>query len=135
MSQLTPKFVWHDPITGPQAFTPTYPPINKQPQGGLEAIRHDTLTSSGILQSYTERVDQTYLLNFDFVPESDLASWATFMKFATAGNEFFYHPDSTSGSNFGAVCMTMKWDPKRVAYQLHKFAFTIRVTTPADSGS
>lgn len=135
MSQLIPKFVWHDPITGLNQFVPVYAPINKQPQGALEAIRHDSTTTSGIMQSRTERVEKTYTLNFDFVPESDLATWATFMLFATKGNEFFYHPDSTSMTNFGAICMTHKWDPKRVAYQLHKFVFVIRCTIPSDSGS
>src|ERR1019366_2559503 len=75
-------------------FTPTYPPIGKQPNDGLAATRHDSITSSGIKQAVLERIDDVTTLTFPYVPQTDLAAWKAMMTWLLAGNVFAYRPNA-----------------------------------------
>lgn len=122
---LTPCFQYN-PGGGNVNFVPTYPPVNKQPQGSLNAIRHDSITGSGKKQSVTERVETLNTFEFVNVPQADMTGWAAFLGFALTGKQFTWFADSTNLS--GGVLYTLEdtaWDPKRTAFQ--NFTFTLKV--------
>lgn len=130
------KFAWN-PGTGNTTFTPTYPPINKEPVNPLSAIRHDSISSDGTNhQVLIERIDQIQTLEFANVPQTDLATWATLMTFLIGGGIVAIHPDSTSGTNAEFICTDSTWTPKK-APGLKMFSFTInfRMLLPQTSGS
>jgi hypothetical protein len=109
-------------------FTPTYPAIGKQPLDGLEATRHDSITSSGIKQSVTERVDDMMVLSFPFVPQSDLASWRAFMLYALAGGVFAYRPNAADPTVWGEYTLESEdWTPKWVSPQTFSFELKCRM--------
>jgi len=85
----TPPVIW---TGGGPGFTPTYPPVKKQPQGlwGLEAKRADSIAASGVKQTVFERIDEVTTLKFPFVPSGDLASWKEFETYALSGAPFAY---------------------------------------------
>lgn len=132
MSYPIPKFVYN-PGGGDITLSPTYPPVNKEPVNALEAVRHDSITTSGIQQSVTERVDQVQHLEFKTVPQSDLAAWAAFMKWAVAGGLFYYYPDGTLTGNNGFLLIDTGWSPKRVFFQTYSFNIAMRQVLPAVS--
>ena len=112
---VVPMFVYNSGA-GDVEFTPVYPAIGKQPLDGLAATRHDSITSSGIKQSVTERVDDVMTLTFSFVPQSDLASWKTMMKWLLAGNVFAYRPNAADNTVWNDYTLdSMDWTPKWVA--------------------
>lgn len=64
-----------------------------------EAIRHDNVASSGVRESVTERIDQFFQLEMEYVAAGpDVNNWAAFMKYALSGGQFSYYPDSTQSS-------------------------------------
>ena len=75
-------------------FTPIFPPIKKQPLGfwGLEAVRHESLTSAGLKSSVTERVDSVTTLIFNYVALSDMAAWKALHAYSLTGGVFTYRP-------------------------------------------
>ena len=89
-----PKFVY-DPGTGAVTFIPTYANMQKPQLDDFQAVRHDSITSSGIRQSMLERIDRIKPINFEFIPWSDLPSWEAFLSYAMTGGDFSYFPDST----------------------------------------
>jgi hypothetical protein len=125
MNFLTPCFQYN-PGSGNVNFIPTYPPINKQPQGSLNAVRHDSITSSGKKQSVSERLENLNTFEFANVPQADMANWNAFLGYALGGGQFTWFADSTNLA--GGTLYTLEdtaWDPKRTAFQ--NFAFTIKV--------
>src|ERR1039458_1054083 len=92
-------FVYQAPgasvLTG---FTPVFPPVKRQPlyMWGLEAVRHDSLTTDGIKLSVLERLDNVTTLNFEYVAESDMAAWKAFEEFAVGGGTFAYRPNANA---------------------------------------
>ena len=133
---IVPKFVYEpDPLTGHVSFVPAYPPVNKTPQNELEAVRHDSVTTSGIQQSVVERVDNFLTLDFQNVPEGDMAAWYSFMVYAVTGGLFSYHPDSTSATALEWILADTAWKPKRVAFQLYSFTLRMRRLVPTTTGS
>lgn len=123
---ITPKFAWN-PGSGVVDFTPAIPPVGKTPYAPLEAVRHDSVTSSGIKQSVTERIDTFVVLPFENVPESDMASWNSFFSYALTGREFTYYPDSTIPGTFAEyVLEDMAWTPKKVSWKNYGFTMKMR---------
>lgn len=132
MSYPIPKFVYN-PGMGDVTFIPTYPPVKKQPVNELDATRHDSITSSGIQQSVTERIDDIQSYDFETVPQADLASWYSFMSYALGGGLFYVYPDSTLTTNNGFYLKDMNWKPQWAFFQTFKFTINMRKAKPAVS--
>jgi hypothetical protein len=109
-------------------FTPTWPAIGRQPNDGLAATRHDSITSSGIKQAVLERIDDVMTLTFSFVPQSDLAAWKTMMTWLLAGNVFAYRPNAADNTVWNEYTLdSMDWTPKWVAPQTFSFSLQCRL--------
>ena len=133
MSWIVPTFSYNG-----NTWTPTYPAKGKQPIAtlGQEAVRHDSITSSGLQQSITERVDRVFDLDFVMVPQSDLADWDAFISWAILGNQFQYAPDSTDLSTYVTCYLTSTSVPyKWVDFQLFSISLKLRVVVTAEIGS
>jgi hypothetical protein len=129
-----PQFTYSSGTT----FVPTYAPRKKQPIAtlGQEAIRHDSITTSGLQQSVLERVDRVFDLDFPFVPESDLASWDAFISWAIAGNQFQYAPDATAPGTYVTCYMTSTSVPYGwVGVKTFSVSIKCRVVVAAEVGS
>ena len=114
-------------------FVPTYPATKKSPVGELDAVRNDSITTSGIKQSVTERIDNFLDLPFANVPESDLAGWNTMMAFLLEGVQFDYYPDATDQLTYTPYTLEDKsWKPKWVSWKNYSFTLKLRkfVGTP-----
>ena len=121
-------------------FTPTLPPIGKQPLDCLASTRHDSITSSGIKQSVSERIDDVMTLTFPMVPLSDLAAWKSFMIYALAGNIFAYRPNAAVNTTWYDYTLdSQDWNPKFVAPGYYSFELQCRLWvgsgSPPVSGS
>jgi hypothetical protein len=128
----------YNPGSGNVDFTPTYPPIGKQPLDCLAATRHDSITSSGIKQSVLERIDDVMTLTFSYVPASDLAAWKAFMTWALAGNVFAYRPNAADNTVWGDYTLdSQDWTPKFVCLGTFSFELQCRkwVGGTVESGS
>lgn len=126
MALIIPKFAYNTG-SGVIDFIPTFPPTGKTPFSPLSAVRHDSITSSGIKQCVVERIDEFIVLNFATVPEADLASWGDFMEWVLAGNEFTYYPDTTDISTFYECLLEDgDWTPKWVFFKTYSFNIKIR---------
>jgi len=126
MAYPIPKFVY-DPGTGAVTFTPTYPNMQKPYMDDFEAVRHDSITSSGIRQSMVERVDRIKPVNFEFVPWSDLTNWQNFLNYAIQGGSFSYYPDSTLTGFQTWELVEDKVSPTFVCIGFSKIAFSLRL--------
>lgn len=123
-----PKFAYSDGMGGVVDFTPNWPPSKKTPYAPLVAVRHDSVTTSGIKQSKLERVDTFVVLSFEHVPESDLSNWALFMGYALTGAEFTYYPDSTDPATYAEYLLEdLEWAPKWVSWQNYSFTMKMRL--------
>lgn len=123
---ITPRFAYNAGL-GIVDFTPSLPPNKKTPFAPLEAIRHDSITSTGLKQSVLERIDVMTVLAFDNVPESDMASWQAFFQWTLAGNQFTYYPDSTvEAVSVEYTLEDMDWTPKWVSLQNYSFTMKMR---------
>ncbi len=89
-----PKIIY-DAGTGPVTLSFQYPP-RRVPAYFYEAVRHDNVSSAGVRESITERLDQFLTLDMDWVLSgSDVSAWASFMQYALAGGLFSYYSDSS----------------------------------------
>lgn len=134
---ILPMFIYK-PGTGNIYWTPSTPAIGKQPLDCLAAIRHDSITSSGIKQAVLERIDDVMTLSFPIVPLADLASWKAFMQFALAGGVFAYRPNSTDNTVWGEYTLdSLAWTPKFVCFGTFSFELQCRlwVGGTVESGS
>lgn len=119
-------------------FNPTYAARQKQPIAtlGQSAIRHDSITISGVQQSIIERIDRVFPLDFPMVPQSDLAGWDAFIAWAIQGLQFQYVPDSTiPGTYVTCYLMSESMPYKWVGYQLFSLTMKCRVVIAAEVGS
>lgn len=124
---IQPKFAY-DPGGGIVDFTPTWPPTNKTPYSPLSAVRHDSVTSSGLKQSVVERIDEFKVLEFQNVPESDMAAWRSFFSFALTGGQFTYYPDGTDAATFlEYVLEDSDWTPKKASWKNYSFTLRLRL--------
>lgn len=122
---IKPKFAY-DPGTGIVDFTPTWPPTDQTPLSPLSAVRHDSVTSSGIKQSVVERIDEFRTLSFANVPVDDMAAWRSFLSYALTGGQFTYYPDETDLITFLEYTLEdTDWAPKRVSWK--NFSFTLKM--------
>src|ERR1700756_2850312 len=94
MPLLLPQIVY-DPGSGPTVLSFTYPPVQKPLIDERSAVRHDSITSSGLRQVALERVDIIKPLIMEYVPWEDLPAWAAFIDYAIEGGEFAYYPDAS----------------------------------------
>jgi hypothetical protein len=109
------------------SFTATYPPVGKDLAPELDATREDSITSSGIKQSVTERVDSFQDFNFAYVPQADIAFWSALMANLLAGGTLTYFPDSTDlSSSTDYTTDDLVWKPKRVAFGHSGFPIRLR---------
>lgn len=110
-------------------FIPTYPATKKTPVGPVTATRHDLISSTGLKQSVTERIDNFQDLPFQTVPASDLSGWTAMMNVLLTGAQFDYYADSTSAPGTGFVPYTLEdlsWTPKWVAPGVYSFTIKLR---------
>jgi hypothetical protein len=109
-------------------FTPTIPPIGKQPLDALVATRHDSITSSGIKQAVLERIDDVVTFSFQFVPQSDLTAWKAFMTYALAGGVFAYRPNAADNTVWSEYTLeSTEWNPKFISPGWFSFQFQCRL--------
>lgn len=126
---ITPKFAYFNGSTIVD-FTPSNPAVKKTPQGvgPLVAVRHDSITTSGIKQSVVERIDEFFDLSFEDVPLSDLAGWKAFMTTALTGAQFTYYPDSTDAlTYFDYTLENTDWRPKWKSFKNFSFTMLMRL--------
>lgn len=126
---VRPKFAYNAG-SGVVDFSPTYPATQKSGPptvANLSAIRHDSVTSTGIKQSVWERTDELYELNFETVPESDLASWRAMMSWLLQGAQVTYYPDVTDAATYYDYTLEdMAWAPKWKSWKTYTFKLTLR---------
>lgn len=130
---ITPSFIYNS-----NTFTPTFPAQGKQPIAtlGQSAVRHDSITTSGLQQNIIERVDRVFDLEFKYVPESDLSGWDAFISWAIQGNQFDYAPDSTApGTKVTCYLQSTDVPYKWIAFQLFSISLSLRVVVQAEVGS
>jgi hypothetical protein len=122
----TPKFIY-DPGTGAVAVTPTYPHVKKPYMNNFEALRHDSITSSGIRQSMLERVDRVLKVTFEDVPWTDLPMWESFFAYAIQGGSFKFYPDDSLTAFQTWELVDDKVDVVFVSIGLSKFEMNLRM--------
>jgi len=126
MPFLTPQIIY-DAGSGSVTVAPTYPDVSKPYMDPLEALRHDSITSSGLRQTMVERVDTIRNIVFDSVPWSDLPMWAAFFAYAIQGGSFYYYPDATATAFQTFELVDDKVTPQIVSRGMSKLAFKIRL--------
>jgi hypothetical protein len=122
MAFPVPKIVF-----GSTTLNFTYPPIQKGMLDDLEALRHDSMTSSGLRQVALERVDTIIPLQIEYVPWDDLPNWKAFIDYAIIGGTFDYYRDATLGAFQTCELMDTNFSPKFNARTLSKFSLKLRV--------
>lgn len=119
----------------------TYPPVMKAGDAAywtdkMSAVRHDTTTISGRVQSIVERVEHLKVLTMENVPAADLPAWKAFMEVAILGTPFRFYPDSSDHATHDDYIVTdTEWAPLRAGYQLARFVINLKQVLPADAGS
>jgi hypothetical protein len=131
MPFIIPKIIY-DPGTGPVTLTFTYPPVSKEVPDALEALVHDSITSSGLRQRMVERVDTVKTLTMENVPWADAANWAAFINYALLGGSFSYYPDATATAFQTWELSDNKFSPTFNARGLSKFTLRIRQVPGGD---
>lgn len=126
MSYPIPKILY-DPGGGLITLAFTYPPIQKAQVDDREAVRHDSISSSGIRQVATERVDKIKPLQMETVPWEDLPAWETFIDFALGGGQFSYYPDATASAFQTFELLDTSFSPKYNIRGLSKFSLKLRL--------
>lgn len=126
---IRPKFAY-DAGMGTVDFSPANPAVKKTPTqvAPLVAMRHDSVTTSGIKQSVLERIDEFFELSFEDVPESDLVNWKAFMSFALTGGQFTYYPDATDVFTYYDYTLeNTDWRPRWKSWKNYAFTMTLRL--------
>lgn len=134
MSYPIPKIIYN-PGSGPVTLTITYPPVQKAQLDDLDAVRHDSMTSSGLRQVALERVDTIKPLQFENVPWTDLPAWKLFIDFAIQGRAFAYYEDATLTAFKTFELMDVSFNPKFAARNLSKFSLKFRLVPDGPTGS
>ena len=93
----------------------------------FEALRHDSITSSGVRQSMTERVDRNLTVTFESIPWTDLPNWEAFFAYAIQGGPFDYYPDATLGTFQVRQLVDDKVSAKYQSYGLSSISFSMRL--------
>lgn len=129
-SWIVPKFHYNG-----TDFTPVYPPVGKVPVDKQHAERTDSVSSSGLRQSITERIERVLTLDFPAIPESDLNNWDAFITWILGAGQFDYYPDSGSSSHNTYQVVDTDLGPERIGYQLYKITLNLRRVVSAQVGS
>ena len=117
-------------------FIPTYAPTGKIPIDTQHAERHDSITTSGLQQSVTERVDRVLVLDFKNIPEGDLADWDDFISWIIQGMQFQYAPDSTNPGTYNTYYLVQMEVPfKWVSFQNYTTSLSLRRVLTEEIGS
>jgi hypothetical protein len=117
-----PQIVYN-PGNGNVTLAFKYPPKNVT-GFEMQATAHDNISSAGVRERITERIDNFLGLEMPYVTLGpDLSGWQTFLQFALAGGQFSYYPDS-SQSNF-----TNYWldDAKQIADYAHPALYKLKL--------
>jgi hypothetical protein len=125
MAYLIPQIAY-DAGLGLTFLNFTYPDVQKPMADPLDALRHDSITSSGLRQTVTERVDTLKDVNLENIPWVDLPALATFMNYAIGGGSFRYYPDVTASAYDTWELVDTKFDPKWNARGLSKCTLKLR---------
>ena len=125
MSYL-PKIVY-DAGSGAVTLNFTYPPINKPTIDDREAVRHDSITSSGLRQVALERVDIIRNIQMEFVPFADLPAWAAFIDYAIQGGTFSYYLDKDASAHQTWELQDTNFKPSYNVHGISKFTLTLRL--------
>jgi hypothetical protein len=104
----------------------TYPDIQKPMIDLLDAVRHDSITSSGLRQTVTERVDTLKDVTLENIPWADLPNLAAFLNYAIAGGSFQYYPDAAASAYQTWELVDTKFDPKFNVRGLSKCTLKLR---------
>lgn len=126
MSYPIPQILYN-PGSGTVTLAFTYPPIQKGMLDDLEALRHDSISSSGIRQTVVERVDTIIPLQMENVLWDDLPAWKLFINFAIIGGTFDYYPDAALPDFTTCELMDTDFGPRYNARNLSKFSLKLRV--------
>lgn len=105
----------------------TFPPVQKPLLDDREAVRHDSITTSGLRQSALERVDIIKHLQMEYVPWADLTAWAAFIDFAIQGGEFSYYPDASLSAFQTFELLDTNFTPTYNSRGLSKFSLKLRL--------
>lgn len=118
-------------------LTFSLPPVMQSVEEERQAVRHDSVSSSGVRQSIVERVDYFLTLQMDWVPlDADLAAWAAFIDFAILGNSFDYYPDADDALTFSTYLLEDDdWKPQHNVRTMKKFSIKMRRYVAPSAGS
>ncbi len=125
MPFIIPQIVY-DAGSGMVTLNFTYPDIQKPMTDPLEAVRHDSITSSGLRQTMLERVDAVKNLQLENIPWADLPALAAFMSYAIQGGSFLYYPDAAGSAYQTWELVDDKFDPKFNTRGLSKCTLKLR---------
>lgn len=120
-----PKILY-DSGSGLVTLAFTYPPVQKPLLDDREAVRHDSITTSGIRQVALERVDIIKTLMMEYVPWEDLPMWQIFIDFAVAGGQFAYYPDAALSAFNTYELLDPNFKPAYGSRGITKFTLQLR---------
>lgn len=121
------SFAGLDAAGGPVVLSFSYPPVAKPGIDERNVIRHDAITTSGTRQSIWERTEIFRNLQMDFVPQSDLNAWNSFLAAVEQGGLFYYVPDLSLNPFNVLLLEDMIWSPQRIFFGFAKFKMKTRV--------
>lgn len=130
VNYVVPKFIYNS-----NTFIPQFPSKGKVPVDKQSATRQDSISSSGLRQSITERIDRVLTLDFQTIPESDVADWDSFISWVLAAGQFDYYPDASLTSHNTYQVVDTDLGPEWVAYLTYKLTLNMRRVVAAQIGS
>ena len=104
-----PKIVW--PSAGGNTVVFTWQPMRFTSVQKF-VVRHDSISTAGVQETITERVDNLLTLEMEFVAEADLAGWGSFFDSALQGNAFDFFPDAALGASTTYILTDAEFSPK-----------------------
>jgi hypothetical protein len=122
MAYPIPKIIY-----GSTTLAFTFPPVQKPLLDDREAVRHDSITTSGLRQSALERVDIIKHLQMEYVPWADLTAWAAFIDYAIQGGEFSYYLDASLSAFQTFELVDSSFAPTYNSRGLTKFTLKLRL--------
>jgi hypothetical protein len=123
----------YDPGTGPVTLSFTFPPIQKPLLDDREAVRHDSITSSGLRQSALERIDIIKPLQMEYIPWEDWPNWQPFIDAALTGIDFAYYPDASLPDFQTFELVETSFNPKYSFRGISKFSMNFRLVAGGPS--
>lgn len=94
-----------------------------------EEVRHDNLSSAGVRESVSERIDQFYTFTMPWQTiGADINAWATFMAYALQGGPFDYYPDATINVSYVYLLDDTNWTAAYRSLGLYSFKFRMRLS-------